>query len=57
MPEGVELPAVGGDTLWADMHAAYELLDQGTKDRIDGLVGLHDYTRVFGANRPPDRPF
>ena len=51
---GVELPPVGGDTLWADMHAAYDLLDDTTKDRIDGLVGLHDYTRVFGAFSPPE---
>jgi taurine dioxygenase len=50
----IELPPVGGDTLWADMHAAYELLDDGTKARVEGLVGLHDYTRVFGANQPPN---
>jgi taurine dioxygenase len=51
---GVDLPPVGGDTLWADMHAAYELLDDDTKARIDGLVALHDFTRVFGRSQPPD---
>jgi taurine dioxygenase len=44
----VDLPPVGGDTLWADMHAAYALLDDATKARLDGLVALHDYARVFG---------
>ena len=47
----VELPPVGGDTLWADMHAAYELLDDATKDRIEGLVARHDYTRAFGSGQ------
>jgi taurine dioxygenase len=50
----VELPPIGGDTLWADMGAAYALLDDATKERIDGLVGLHDYTRAFGWNQTPE---
>jgi taurine dioxygenase len=49
----VKLPPVGGDTLWADMHAAYDLLDDRVKTDIDGLIGLHDYTRVFGALQLP----
>ena len=50
----VELPPIGGDTLWADMGAAYDLLDDATKERIDGLVALHDYVRAFGWNQPPE---
>ena len=50
----VELPPIGGDTLWADMGAAYDLLDDATKERIDDLVGLHDFTRAFGWNQPPE---
>ena len=50
----VELPPVGGDTLWADMHAAYERLDDDTKERVDGLVALHDFTRAFGAGQAPE---
>ncbi len=50
----VELPPVGGDTLWADMGAAYDLLDDGSKEQIDGLVGLHDYVRAFGWNAGPE---
>src|SRR6476620_10510601 len=50
----VELPPLGGDTLWADMSAAYDLLDDGTKECIDELVGLHDFVRAFGWNQPPE---
>ena len=51
----VESPPLGGDTLWADMGAAYDLLDDATKDRVTDLVALHDFTRVFGFNLPPER--
>jgi taurine dioxygenase len=44
----IEVPATGGDTLFADMYAAYEGLDEEVKERIDGLVAVHDYARVFG---------
>jgi taurine dioxygenase len=47
-------PPLGGDTLWADMGAAYDLLDDDTHDQIESLVGLHDFVRVFGAHLPPD---
>jgi len=50
----VESPPLGGDTLWADMGAAYDLLDDETKARIDGLVALHDFVRAFGWNQPPE---
>jgi taurine dioxygenase len=49
MLRAVEIPPVGGDTLFADMEAAYNGLDDGTRDRIDGLVAVHDFTKVFGG--------
>ena len=36
-------PRVGGDTLWADMEAAYEGLDAETKAEIEGLTAMHDW--------------
>jgi taurine dioxygenase len=39
----IEVPKVGGDTLFADQYAAYEDLPEATKRRIDGLVALHHY--------------
>lgn len=37
-----EVPEVGGDTLFANMEAAYDGLDDATKERIDGLEAMHD---------------
>lgn len=37
-----EVPEVGGDTLFANMEAAYEGLDESMKERIDGLCAEHD---------------
>ena len=50
----VELPALGGDTLWADMAKAYDLLDDDTKHRIDGRTATHDYASAFGLGKPPE---
>lgn len=44
----IEVPPTGGDTLFCDMSAAYEGLDEETKLEIEGLVAVHDYTRSFG---------
>jgi taurine dioxygenase len=49
----VEVPEVGGDTLWADMGAAYDCLDDDLKARIDGLTAVHDWWYSFGAAMTP----
>jgi len=36
-------PEAGGDTLFADTRAAWDDLPEGTKVRIGGLVGVHDF--------------
>ncbi len=43
-----EVPDIGGDTLFADMEAAYAGLDSETQQRIDGLIAVHDFTNSFG---------
>jgi taurine dioxygenase len=43
-----EVPAVGGDTLWADMEAVYEGLPQELKDAIEGRRAVHDFMHTFG---------
>ncbi len=35
------VPAAGGETEWADMRAAYDALDAGTRERIAGLEAFH----------------
>jgi alpha-ketoglutarate-dependent taurine dioxygenase len=44
----LSVPEHGGDTLFADMYAAYDALDEATKVEIDGLVAVHDFTQTFG---------
>ena len=39
----IEIPSVGGNTLFANMYKAYDRLDQATKDRIRGMQALHVY--------------
>jgi taurine dioxygenase len=42
------VPEHGGDTLFADMYAAYDALDDATKAEIDSLAAVHDFTQTFG---------
>jgi alpha-ketoglutarate-dependent taurine dioxygenase len=44
----VEVPAAGGDTLFADMYAAYDGLGAALQHRLDGMVAVHDYAKTFG---------
>ena len=39
----VHVPSIGGDTLWADMELAYESLSDEVKEKINGLVAVHDF--------------
>jgi taurine dioxygenase len=44
-----EVPEVGGDTLFADMEAAYEGLSPAMKDWVCSLTATHDIARVFAG--------
>ena len=39
----IEVPAAGGNTLFANQYAAYDDLPQAMKRRIDPLLGIHHY--------------
>jgi len=50
-------PSSGGDTLFANMYAAYDALSDVMKSRLDGLTAIHDPERAFRgryANRGKD---
>ena len=44
----IEIPAVGGDTCFCDMNAAYEGLDTKTKEQIQDLRAVNDFSKAFG---------
>ncbi len=44
-----QLPPVGGDTVWANMQAAYEALSAPMRDFLAGLDAVHDFARGFPA--------
>lgn len=46
-----QLPAFGGDTLWASGSAAYEALSKPLQRLLDGLTATHDFTRSFPLER------
>jgi taurine dioxygenase len=63
----LELPSEGGDTLFADMHAAYEALDDDMKARLRGLTAAQDWAfarhkwhmseeQIRNVSNPPDHP-
>ena len=52
-----EIPPFGGDTMFADMYAAYDTLSDNMKKRINGLRAIHGYEARFtrmgeGGKRP-----
>ena len=42
-----EIPPVGGDTLFANMYAAYDALSDRMKEYLHGLVAVHDGNHVY----------
>ena len=44
----LDVPDHGGDTLFSDMYAAYDALDEATQGEIDSLDAVHDFTQTFG---------
>ena len=54
---GITVPPEGGDTLYADMYAAFEALDDETKALIEGRKAIHNYKLRYlkmaeGGKRP-----
>ena len=47
----VELPDVGGDTQYVNMHLAYETLPAATRARVDGLKAVHVYQSRHSARK------
>ena len=52
----IEVPPVGGDTLFASMHAAWLALSDGMKKTLSGLRAVHSSRHVFGRITPEAFP-
>ncbi|MFR9675384.1 TauD/TfdA dioxygenase family protein [Streptomyces sp. TR02-1] len=50
-----EVPPTGGDTMWADMAAAWDNLPEEVKSRIDGATAVHDFLPGFRRFYGPER--
>lgn len=46
----VDLPPVGGDTVWVDAHLAYQGLSDDLKARLEGLHVTHDFRVALNAD-------
>lgn len=64
---GIKIPrrngTVLGNTVFANMHAAYEGLDDALKQRLAGMTATHDFNKFWeemrrrpGSTRPPLTP-
>ncbi|WP_423914518.1 TauD/TfdA dioxygenase family protein [Caballeronia sp.] len=53
-----ELPAEGGDTLFANMHLAWDTLPQALRDAVEGRFAEHTYLAKYAElqQRSPWRP-
>lgn len=46
-----DIPALGGDTLWANMYLAYETLSAPMRQLVDGLRAVHSFAKNFTPER------
>ena len=44
---GIEIPPIGGDTLFADQHQALDAMPDGLRTRVEGLVAIHSAQRAY----------
>ena len=51
----IELPEVGGDTLFSDMGAAFDGLSPEMKRFVCGLTAKHDIMRAFASRFKPEQ--
>jgi taurine dioxygenase len=53
--QAIELPSVGGDTMFCNMYRAYDTLSDGMKKLLEPLQGVHAQTRAVYDLSTPER--
>tara|TARA_B100000586_G_scaffold232827_1_gene182318 strand:+ start:1102 stop:2076 length:975 start_codon:yes stop_codon:yes gene_type:complete len=51
----ISVPSTGGDTMFSDMCAAYEGLEDSVKSEIENLIAVHDFSHSFGTQVPEEK--
>jgi alpha-ketoglutarate-dependent taurine dioxygenase len=52
----VDLPPVGGDTIWVDAGLVYRELPDGVKERLEGLLAVVDFRASLKRTGNEDYP-
>jgi alpha-ketoglutarate-dependent taurine dioxygenase len=52
----IDVPPVGGDTIWVDAGLAYRELPDGVKDRLEGLHAIVDFRSSLARTGNEDYP-
>jgi taurine dioxygenase len=47
---GITIPPVGGDTLFANQHAALEAMPPAMRDKLEGKVAIHSARRAYAPD-------
>ncbi|MFZ1989284.1 MAG: TauD/TfdA family dioxygenase, partial [Alphaproteobacteria bacterium] len=47
----LEVPEVGGDTLWSNLYLAYDRLSDGMKEMLRPLTGMHSAVMLYGSTK------
>lgn len=47
---GIDIPPFGGDTLFTNLHQAYEALSDGMQQMLAGLTGVYSNARTYGPD-------
>ncbi len=51
---GLDVPAYGGDTMFANQYLAYETLSEGMRKMLDGLTAVHSAAHIYGLGARHD---
>ena len=47
---GIEIPPMGGDTLFANQHMAWDAMPDDLRARVEGLVAIHSASRAYAPD-------